>query len=168
MRTILTWRRALLLLPALMLLVAMLALACGGDDNGGEDGDGAAETTGTVEDELFVEPEDLVVNVELGEFFVTPDVAEIEAGSVTFNTNNVGAIPHELAIIKTDTPVDELPVADAMVDEGEVGGMVSRIDQFDAGLTVAETFELEAGAYALICNIPGHYDGGMFAEFTVE
>jgi uncharacterized cupredoxin-like copper-binding protein len=168
MRTILTWRRALLLLSALLLLVAMLALACGGDDDGGEEGDDTAEVTGTGEAELFEDQDGPVVNVDLGEFFVTPEVGEIEAGSVTFNASNVGAIPHELAIIKTDTPADELPVADAKVDEGAAGEEIGRIAEFDAGLTVAGTFELDAGTYALICNIPGHYDGGMFVEFTVE
>ncbi len=167
MRTILTWRGALLLLPVLLLAVAMLALACG-DDVGGEEGDGTAEATGTAEAELFVDPDAPVVNVDLGEFFVTPDADEIEAGAVTFNASNAGAIPHELVIIKTDTAVDQLPVEDARVDEDAAGEEIGEIEEFDAGLTLAGTFELEPGAYALICNIPGHYEGGMFVEFTVK
>ncbi len=168
MRTILTWRGALLLLAVLLLAVAMLALACGDDGDGGEEGDGTATATGTAEAELFVDPDAPVVNVDLGEFFLTPDVGEVEAGAVTFNASNVGAIPHELVIIKTDSPVDQLPVADAKVDEGAAGEEIGEIEEFDAGLTLAGTFELEAGAYALICNIAGHYEGGMFVEFTVE
>ncbi len=173
MRTLLTWRRALLLLPALLLLVAMLALACADDDGGGgEEGDGTAEATGTADAELFVDPDALGMIVGLGEFFVTVTLevqaGDVLAGPITFNTTNKGASPHELVIIKTDTPVDQLPVADNKVDEGAAGEEIGRIDQFDGGLTVAGTFELEAGAYALICNIAGHYQGGMFAEMTVE
>ena len=37
-----------------------------------------------------------------------------------------------------------------------------------AGETASDTFTLEAGEYVLICNIAGHYAGGMFTGFTVE
>ena len=168
MKTILTWPRSLLLLPVLLLAVAMLALACGDDGDEGEEGDGTATATGTAEAELFVDPDAPVVNLDLGEFFITPDADEIEAGPVTFKTSNVGAIPHELVIVKTDSPVDQLPVADAKVDVGAAGEEIGEIREFDAGLTVAGTFDLGPGAYALICNIPGHYQGGMFVEFTVK
>ncbi len=175
MKTHLTWRRSLLLLPLLLLALALLALACGDDGDGGgegatatEEANGTAEATATGEAELFVDPDAPVVSVDLGEFFVTPDVAGIEAGAVTFSAANVGAIPHELVVVKTDLLVDELPVVDGRVDEDAAGEEIGEIEEFDAGLTVAGTFELEPGNYALICNIPGHYQGGMFVEFTVE
>jgi uncharacterized cupredoxin-like copper-binding protein len=157
-----TFRRSLLLLPVLLLALAELALACGGD------GEGEEEATATEEGELFVDPDAPVVSVDLGEFFVTPDVDAIEAGPVTFSASNEGAIPHALVIIKTDTPAGEIPVEGGKVDEDAVGEVVGEIEEFDAGLTLAGTFELEAGKYALICNIAGHYEGGMHAEFTVE
>ena len=170
MRTILTWRRALLLLPALLLVVAMLALACSDDDDGdnGGEGDGTAEATGTAEVELFVDPDAPVVNVDMDEFFFTLEVDVAEAGPVTFNASNVGSIFHELVIVKTDMPVDELPVVDGKVDEDAAGEEIGEIEGPEAGLTLAGTFELEAGSYALICNVEGHYVGGMFVEFPVE
>ncbi len=161
MKTILTWRRSLLLLPVLLLAVAFVALACNDDE-------GEGTGTATEEAELFVDPDAPVVNVDLGDFFVTPDVDEIEAGEVTFSASNVGAIPHELVIVRTDTAVDELPVQEGRVDEDAAGEEIGEIEEFDAGLTLAGTFELDAGSYALICNLPGHYEGGMFVEFTVE
>ncbi len=165
MKAIAEWRRFLVVLPVLLLAVALLALACG--DNG-DDGGSSPPATATGEAELFVDPDAPIVNVELGEFFVTPDVAEIEAGPVTFSASNMGAIPHELVVIKTDTPVDELPVENARVDEDAAGEEIGEIEEFDAGLALSETYDLEPGKYALICNIPGHYQGGMFVEFTVE
>jgi len=30
------------------------------------------------------------------------------------------------------------------------------------------TVDLKAGKYLLICNVPGHYGAGMWAEFTVD
>ena len=35
----------------------------------------------------------------------------------------------------------------------------------DSRLTPAT--QLEAGSYVLICNVPGHYENGMFAAFEV-
>lgn len=163
-----SWRRFLILAPVLLLALALVALACDGDGEGGEEATATEEATGTAEAELFVDPDAPVVNADLGDFFVTPDVDEIEAGAVTFSAANVGAIPHELVVVKTDLPVDELPVADGKVDEDTAGELIGEIETFDAGLTVAGTFDLAPGNYALLCNIPGHYEGGMHAEFTVE
>jgi uncharacterized cupredoxin-like copper-binding protein len=171
-----------LLLAALFMSLALISQACGGSGKGGDTGTpeategtapateetGTAVATGTEEAELFVDPNAPVVNVDLGEWFITPDVEEIEAGPVTFNTTNSGSIPHELVIIKTDMPVNDLPVEDGRVDEDAAGEEIGEIEQFDAGLTVAGTFELEPGNYALICNIPGHYEAGMFVAFVVE
>lgn len=165
---ILSRSRILFLLTAVVAAVALLALACSSDDDGDGTATGEATGTATGEAELFVDPDAPVVNVELGDFFVTPDAGSVEAGAVTFSASNTGAIPHELVVIKTDTAVDDLPVADARVDEDAAGEEIGEIETFDAGLTLAGTFELEAGSYALICNIPGHYEGGMFVEFTVQ
>ncbi len=33
---------------------------------------------------------------------------------------------------------------------------------------VAGRWRLKKGHYALICNLPGHYQGGMHADFTVR
>lgn len=158
MRTLLAWRY-LLLLP-LLPTVALLALACGGGDEEGEE----ATATATEEGELFVDPDAPVVNVVLNEWSVEPEAATIEAGAVTFSAENAGTIPHELVIIKTDTPAGDLAVAGSKVDEDAA---IGEIAEFGAGLTVAGTFDLAAGRYALVCNIAGHYEQGMFAEFTV-
>lgn len=167
MKAIAEWRRFLIVPPVLLLAVALLALACG--DNGDDGGSSPPATaTGTAEAELSVDPDAPVVNVDLGEFFVTPDVAEIEAGEVTFSATNVGAVPHELVVIKTDTPVDQLPVENGKVNEDAAGEEIGEIEEFDVGLTLAASYDLEPGKYALICNIAGHYQGGVFTEFTVE
>lgn len=38
----------------------------------------------------------------------------------------------------------------------------------EAGASKTLTLKLDKGRYALICNIPGHYAAGMFADFTVS
>lgn len=163
------WFLVALLVGSLAAL-AMVAAACGDDEEeeATATAEGTAEVTATEEAELSVDPNAPVVNAELGDFFITPDVSEIEAGPVTFNASNVGAIPHELVVIRTDLPVDQLPVENGKVDEAAAGEEIGEIEEFEAGLTIAGTFDLAPGKYALICNIAGHYEGGMFTEFTVE
>jgi len=37
-----------------------------------------------------------------------------------------------------------------------------------AGERKSVSFKMDPGHYALICNLPGHYAGGMWADFTVK
>ena len=165
MKTFLVWRRALLLLP--VLLLALLALACGGGEE-----KGAVKGTPTEEaeeGELFVDPNAPVVEVSLTEFKVEPRTDTGKAGGITFKASNDGAIEHALYVFKTDLPIDQLPVQDGKVPEDAAGAkFIGEIEELEAGKTIAATFDLAAGKYALICNITGHYEAGMFAGFTVK
>ena len=42
------------------------------------------------------------------------------------------------------------------------------IETFAAGETEQSTFQLTAGNYVLICNLPAHYLTGMSSRFTVN
>lgn len=107
------------------------------------------------------------VEVILTEFAVEPDPAVVSPGEVTFQAVNEGAIPHELVIIQTDEQADSLPVEAGVVQEDQLD-VVGEIEEFPAGETESGTFDLEPGPYVLICNIPTHYELGMFAPFSVE
>ena len=112
--------------------------------------------------------QDATVNVELGEFTLTPDVSSISAGDIEFVAANVGDIEHELVILKTDLAPDALPVADGRVTESAAGiDEIGEIETFAAGTTESASFTLAAGNYVLICNIVDHYEAGMTAAFTV-
>jgi uncharacterized cupredoxin-like copper-binding protein len=60
-----------------------------------------------------------------------------------------------------------LPVVDAKVDESQVD-IVGEIEEFRAGETASGTFDLTAGNYILLCNIPAHFGQGMYLGFTVQ
>ncbi|MEX2228998.1 MAG: cytochrome C oxidase subunit IV family protein [Dehalococcoidia bacterium] len=106
------------------------------------------------------------VAVALGEFFVTV-AAETSAGGVQFNVANEGAIPHNLRVARSDLAPDALPVAAGIVDEAQVDVVASTVD-VAAGASDSATATLEAGAYVLFCNVPGHYQLGMHAPLTVR
>src|SRR6202011_3392043 len=102
------------------------------------------------------------------------------AGDVTFIATNTGTIDHELIVLKTDTPFDQLPI----VDGGDPPAPVATgADKVDEGTKAGETGDpnlkpgesrsftikgMAPGSYALVCNLAKHYGLGMRAPFTVS
>jgi uncharacterized cupredoxin-like copper-binding protein len=143
-----------------MLLVAALAAvsviaACGGSDSSS---DAATATT--------VASDGSAVTVTMGspdEYSMVPEPTEVAAGTVTFTVVNDGEMEHEMVVIKTDKGAANLGTESGEADEtGAVDEIV--LGPGEQGTLVVD---LEAGAYALVCNLPGHYAAGMYADFTV-
>src|SRR4051794_29820990 len=69
---------------------------------------------------------------------------------------------------RTQDPTKPLPYIENenRVDEDRAGdkGEVSKLDPGHSG---SLTVPLKPGKYLLICNVPGHYEAGTWAEFTV-
>jgi uncharacterized cupredoxin-like copper-binding protein len=102
--------------------------------------------------------------VTLSEFNVAPKPAQLANGPVTFNVSNGGTVKHEFVVIKTPKPASDLLKngrADETGNVGEIGGL-------DPGQTKTLKLDLKAGHYALICNLPGHYAAGQYADLTVK
>ena len=109
------------------------------------------------------------VNVTETEFKIEADATSAPAGQVTFNIKNNGTIAHEFVVIKTDDDASALPVASGAseVDEEQLE-VVDEKEDIAAGASVTLTVNLDAGHYALICNVEGHYPAGMHLDFTVS
>jgi len=125
------------------------------------------------------------INVQLsdhgsnGPMSVTPDSFVGAAGKITFVVKNAGTMEHEMIVLKTDTPFDQLPVADAGDPPAPVTTGANKVDEADnmaetgdpnlkPGETRTFTATLAAGHYVLVCNLAGHYQMGMRAPFTVQ
>jgi len=105
-----------------------------------------------------------VVAVNVDEFSVFPLVQGAPKGKVKFVVTNVGTIKHEFVVLKTLKPAGNLlkgKEADEAGNVGEIGGVAP-------GQARTLTLKLPAGHYALICNLPGHYATGQFADFYVR
>src|SRR3954462_5618387 len=98
--------------------------------------------------------------VTLSEFKVSPSPKSISAGKVTFSVKNAGDDEHELVIIKTSTSASKLKVSSGRASER---GKVAEVDDIAGGRSKSKTVTLKKGHYALICNLPGHYQQGMRA-----
>ncbi len=139
-------------------IVALAAFGCGDDDSGSAASSPTTATQTAPADTIGVQASEM-------KFELTTDSAP--AGQVTFNAENVGAVAHEMVVIKTDTPADQLPVKDGEVDEtgsiGEIGP-----EELTPGASPSLKLDMKAGHYALICALPGHYQAGMSADFSVQ
>jgi uncharacterized cupredoxin-like copper-binding protein len=111
-----------------------------------------------------------------GPMGMTVSPATVPAGKVKFVVTNNGTIIHEMIVLKTKVPYDQLPVADAgdpphrvsagavKVDESKSVGETGNIPK---GKTKSVTLKLKKGPYVLVCNVAKHYGLGMRAAFTV-
>ena len=109
------------------------------------------------------------IGITMDEYSVKADPASTESGSVTFGVRNVGAIAHQLLVLRTRRDADHLPVKGGLVRLDARGiDVAAEIELLaaDAGADLAVT--LEPGPHVLICNIAGHYDLGMHAPFRVR
>ncbi len=100
----------------------------------------------------------------------------VSAGQVTFVAVNRGSRRHELLVLPLGRhgSIGHRAVgADRAVDEGSSLGEASRSCGADAahGIRPASTgwttVTLTPGRYELVCNRPGHYAHGMYAELVV-
>jgi uncharacterized cupredoxin-like copper-binding protein len=100
---------------------------------------------------------------------VTASPDTISAGDVTIAAEVDGSLIHNLRVIRTDLPADQLPLDSSgfSVDEDSVD-VVASIAEFRADDPQEIDVTLEAGNYVLICNVAGHYDSGMRLAITVE
>ena len=46
--------------------------------------------------------------------------------------------------------------------------MVDEVEDVTAGSTTELSVDLEPGSYAIICNLPEHYEEGMFTTLVVD
>ena len=105
------------------------------------------------------------VSVTLNEFNVLPAVQAAPAGKVTFTVKNTGKAEHEFVVLRSI-----LSAGGLLQKNGEAGeaGNVGEIGSVKPGQSKKVTLTLKKGHYSLICNLPGHYKSGQFADFYVR
>jgi uncharacterized cupredoxin-like copper-binding protein len=104
------------------------------------------------------------LGVTLKEFTVTPSGTVGRAGRVTFKVSNAGAVAHEFVVLRTTTPASGLLKGAKASETGNVG----ETGDMKPGTAKTLVLNLKAGHYALICNLPGHYQAGQYTDFVVQ
>jgi uncharacterized cupredoxin-like copper-binding protein len=104
--------------------------------------------------------------VQSTEFKFSASAIDAPAGKLTLTLKNAGAVEHELVLLKTSAAPGALKVAaSGRVSEAASVGEVSEIK---TGVSKSTTFDLKAGRYVYVCNIPGHYSQGMRGVLVVK
>ncbi|MGA9533199.1 MAG: sulfocyanin-like copper-binding protein [Anaerolineales bacterium] len=104
-----------------------------------------------------------------GDYQIQLASSTASAGEVTFNIENTAQdVEHEFVIVKTDLSPSDFPTDDnGDVPEDQVD-IVTEQEAIEPGTSATLVANLEAGHYVLMCNLPGHFMQGMYAEFTVQ
>jgi uncharacterized cupredoxin-like copper-binding protein len=105
-----------------------------------------------------------LVAVQVDEFSVFPGTQGAPKGKVRFVVTNIGTVKHEFVVLKTAKPAGNLlkgQEADEAGNVGEIGGI-------PPGQSRTLNLVLKPGHYSIICNLPGHYKTGQFADFYVR
>jgi uncharacterized cupredoxin-like copper-binding protein len=92
------------------------------------------------------------------------------AGQVNFTITNIGTIPHELLVFKSDLAASAYPLDKKgnVIEDGPGITLLSDGENLDPGKSQARTVDLtQPGTYLFVCNIPGHFKAGMFRAVTV-
>jgi uncharacterized cupredoxin-like copper-binding protein len=142
-------RKNLIMLGVLVLLLAPVAAACSS---------ASASTNGTT------------INVTETSYKFDLSAPTAPAGSVTFHiVNKAPDVEHDFVVIQTDTLAGKLPIASSgLVDEAKAGKALGSVKGVPTGGSKDLTLNLAAGHYALICDLAGHYQLGMYADFNVQ
>lgn len=105
-----------------------------------------------------------LVAVQVDEFSVFPGTQGAPTGKVRFVVTNIGRREHEFVVLKTNKPAGNLLKG----NEADEAGAVGEIGGVPPGQARTLNLTLKRGHYALICNLPGHYRTGQFADFYVR
>lgn len=147
---------------AVTAMFATALVGCGGGNGGGNSEKQAEPSKGTG-----------ALKIAMSEFKFTPKNPTTSAGKVKLTAPNVGKVEHELVLFKTNKNPGSFKVSGGRVNEEALeksGGVeeVGEIADVEPGATKSETFKLTPGKYAMICNVGGHYQAGMYGSVTVR
>ena len=109
-----------------------------------------------------------LVRVSERDFRISVQPKRVPAGDVRILVRNKGPVAHEFVVVHTGS--SQLPLrADGLtVDEDEIEPETVGILEPGAPGEVRELrLHLPPGRYELICNMSGHYLGGMHADLVV-
>ena len=176
-------RRHLILVSATTSLAALslTVAACGGDSDSAESSTStpsavttapstseATATTAPTTPATTAPAAATRVAVLMGkpkEYSLSAAPAQVAAGKTTFVVANRGSVLHEMVVVPSAGGAAALRQPDGTADEAGTEGEVPDVEPGAGGkLTVT----LPAGEYVLLCNLPGHFAGGMYTDFVVK
>jgi len=115
-------------------------------------------------------PHEASLNVIIRDFHITASSSAVRTGEVVLLVHDQGPSTHELVVVRTDLPADQLPIrADGLLVDEDSPQLhsVDELSELDVGDRARLVLNLSPGRYVLFCNLEGHYLGGMHALLQV-
>ena len=109
-----------------------------------------------------------VVRVTERDFHITVVHGRVTAGTVVFRVTNRGPDEHEFIVIRADQGLPLRPDGITLDEDALEKSIAGSIEPAPAGETNVLRLQLKPGRYALVCNMFGHYMGGMHAALVVQ
>jgi uncharacterized cupredoxin-like copper-binding protein len=106
------------------------------------------------------------VIVTLKDFSLAATPGTFAPGPISFGIDNDGPSVHEFVVLRSEDAPDALPVENGLIPEDQID-LVDEVEDIAPGTNASLDVNLDAGDYVLVCNLPAHYEQGMFAAFTV-
>jgi hypothetical protein len=107
------------------------------------------------------------IQVTLHDDRIEFDESLVPAGRLALDIRNEGALVHEVEVFSGATEGQLLAVSRAVADTTGLG-LVDEVENILAGSAASLVVDLSSGTYLIICNLPGHYQSGMWTYVTVE
>ncbi len=144
---------------AVLAVLAVTAAACGGAkaSSSAASQAGAGTSGGTP------------IAATVRDFSIAVTPVTTAAGKITFQVANSGPSTHEFVVLRTNDAAGALPVTNGKAEEeGQEISHIGEVEDIAPGTTKSLSLTLTPGSYVLLCNIPGHYQAGMHASFTIS
>lgn len=113
----------------------------------------------------------VLLTVTEKDYRILPALGTVAAGLVSFDVHNRGPSTHEFVVFETTQPAGRLPLgADGLTVDEESTSLhpIGEVSEIDIGQSRILVLRLPAGRYVLVCNLEGHYLGGMYSVVTVD
>lgn len=107
------------------------------------------------------------ISATVKDFEIAIDPTDVAGGEVAFSINNEGPSAHEFVVIESDDAPGDLTVEDGEVTEDGLN-VIGEAEDIAPSTTADLTLTLPEGQYVIICNVPGHYEQGMYTGLKVS
>jgi len=108
------------------------------------------------------------VRVVERDFHISVVHGYLTAGTVVFHVTNRGPDEHEFIVVRADRGLPLRADGITLDEDALEKNIVGSVEPAPGGQTNTLRVSLERGRYALVCNMYGHYMGGMHAPLVVR
>ncbi|HLD94336.1 MAG TPA: hypothetical protein VI703_09075 [Anaerolineales bacterium] len=108
------------------------------------------------------------VDVTMTDYEMQLSTDTVKAGDIVFHIQNDSEITtHEFVVVQTESMAADLPVGEDLLVDESLFTPVDEVEDMLPGDSADLPVTLTPGHYILLCNIAGHYQLGMHADFNV-